>query len=142
MWDVMRSLPCAALSCAVYMTGSLGFAPRFPFAVVDMYAHMEGHREGAVPVFLVGGKIADVHGVERIQGIPDLAFSEAGIPCSMGYAVDEIHYYVTENTAPDDAPAGPLEVAFGWRWFRLSETGVIEEPIHVIATGTAYPVTR
>ena len=141
MWNAVQRVPYAVLSCVIYTAGSFAFAPRFPFAVVDMYAHMEGHHVGAVPVFLIDGKIGDVRDVERIQGIPPEAFSEKGIPCSMGYALDEIHYYVTEHSVPDDAPPGPLKVAFAWRRFALSETGPIEEPLQVIATGTAYRVS-
>ncbi len=140
MWNAVRHLPYAAVSCALYMAGSVAFAPRFPFAVVDMYAHMQDHHEGAVPVFLIDGRVADVRDVDKIQGIPEIAFSEQGIPCSMGYALDEIHYYVAEHSVPEDAPPGPLKVAFGWRRFRLSDTGVVEEPIRVVASGTAHPV--
>jgi hypothetical protein len=103
-----------------------------------MYNHMAEHHQGAVPAFLIEGKVANVKLVERIQGIPDAAFNEKGIPNSMGYALDHIHYYVTEHTVPDTDPPGPVKVAFGWRRFRISDTGVVEEPVQVIASGTAH----
>jgi hypothetical protein len=128
----------AAIALVVYTSASFAFVPVFPFAVVDMYARL-GHRyEAAMPVVLIDGEQGDVRTLTDFRGLTPAALSTDGIPCSVGYIIDDLRNHLVEHVAAPDAPPGDTDVAFGWRRYHIDEDGVIvDEGLRVVATGTA-----
>ena len=122
----------------VYMGLSALVAPRFPFAIVDMYARMGPRYDAQVPRMMVDGHEVDPDTLVDFQGFDPAQFDAAGRPSSRGWDLARMRNRVAQHAAAPGAAPGDVEVAFGWQHLSIDEAGtILDGGFEVIARGTA-----
>jgi hypothetical protein len=120
----------------LYVAGAVLLGDTFPFSRFSMYA--DYRRQGAVPVFLAGGRPVSVRAFESFFGIdPDRMYPK-GTPCSLEWRIHEARRWIVQHTA-----SGPMEravpVQWGFTFVTVDEAGRVRQDVRIVSEGVACP---
>jgi len=120
----------------VYVILSWILGERLPFSRYAMYSGAAQRTEGAVPIFLVDGKPANVLDYDHFTGLDVRQINSDGWPCFTLREVHETHRWIADNTVEDALDQGK-PAAWGYALYSVDEDGQISHRQQLLTEGTA-----
>jgi hypothetical protein len=120
----------------LYVAGAVLFGDTFPFSRFSMYADFR--KQGAVPVFLAGGRPVPVRDFESFFGIDPDGMYPRGFPCSLQWRIYEAQRWIAQHTAPSPTERS-VPVQWGFKVVTVDDAGRVREDVRIVSEGVACP---
>ena len=143
MRRILAATPVPAfLGFVTYLMLAAGLGGHVPFVQWSMFRFYLPEGATVTPLFLADGQRASEVDYTDFVGLTadQVDLAHEGYECGVEHKLQELHDWIDQNQAPNDADPGPVEIQIGLTILSLNDEGQVVIETRIDATGTAREV--